>query len=175
MNRKSLHIILCALMCVCVSCREEPDNVFSYAYDDNLVYGKAERSYGEKFKVLWSALNANYALWDYEEDQFGLNWDAVYDTYLPKFQELDSLQEVSDNDLRWLMEDVLSPLHDGHLQVQLYNHKTKHYLSYSPASTRNDSRMKNEGSSSLEVDLSYYNKTDELIVWKEMSTEVTYL
>lgn len=175
MNRKSLHIILCALMCVCVSCREEPDNVFSYAYDDNLVYGKAERSYGEKFKVLWSALNANYALWDYEEDQFGLNWDAVYDTYLPKFQELDSLQEVSDNDLRWLMEDVLSPLHDGHLQVQLYNHKTKHYLSYSPASTRNDSRMKNEGSSSFEVDLSYYNKTDELIVWKEMSTEVTYL
>lgn len=174
MNRNLLHIILCALMCVCVSCREEPDNVLSYAFDDNLAYGKAKNSFGEKFKVLWSALNANYALWDYEEEQYGLNWDAVYDTYLPQFEQLDSAQSVSDAELQWLMEDMLSPLHDGHLQVQMYNHKTKHYLSYSPASTRNEARVKEEDSKNFHADLSYY-RADEIIVSKEMSTKTADL
>lgn len=176
MNRKLFHIILCALICVLVSCREEPDNVFSYAYDDNLVYGKAKNSYGEKFKVLWSALNANYALWDYEEDQFGLNWDAVYDEYLPKFQEMDSLQDgVSDSDLEWILEKVVGPLHDGHLAIQLYNHKTKHFVGYSPSAERNATRLKNEGASSFEVDLQYYRNDSEILVSKEMSTKTSYL
>jgi len=174
MKRHFLYIILSSLLCVFVSCREEPDNVQSYAFNDNLVYGAAKNSYAEKFKVLWSALNANYALWDYEEEQYGLDWDAVYDTYLPKFQQLDSAQSVSDVELQWLMEDLLSPLHDGHLQVQMYNHKTKHYLSYSPASTRNEARVKDEGSQNFHADLSYY-RADEIIVSKEMSTEAADL
>lgn len=170
MKRTFLYIALSALMCVCVSCREEPDNMFSYAYNDNLVYGKARNSYGEKFKVLWSALNANYALWDYEEEQFGLNWDAVYDYYLPKFQELDSAQSVSDYDLQLLLEDVVGKLHDGHLAVQLYNHKTNHFVACAPASLRNASRVKHEGAMTFDVDLNYYRDNSDILVSKEMST-----
>ena len=175
MKRTFLYMALSALMCVLVSCREEPDNLYSYAFKDNLVYGKAKNSYGEKFKVLWSALNANYALWDYEEDEYDLNWDAVYDYYLPKFQELDSAQSVTDNDLQWLLEDVVGRLHDGHLAVQLYNHKTKHYVSCVPSSTRNASRVKEEGAANFDVNLDYYRTSNEIIASKEMSTDLADL
>ena len=69
--------MICAVMvAMCFSSCEESDNVQCYAYNDNLAFSKAKSSYAEKFKALWSALNANYALWDYEEAQ-GLNWDRV--------------------------------------------------------------------------------------------------
>ena len=113
-----------------VSCRKESDTVHNFSYADELVWHKAESSFGEQFKILWEGLNTNYAIWDYEKEQ-GLDWDAVYDKYYPKFTELDTLAKkdtVKDEQLRVLLQEVLDPLHDGHLQVQLYNYKTKNFI-----------------------------------------------
>ena len=69
-------------------------------------------------------LNTNYQLWDYEA-QFGLNWDDVYDKYLPQFEELDrrdrSIDPVPDSTLERLYTEILAPLHDGHLSVEVKN------------------------------------------------------
>ena len=101
-----------------------------------LSFGEAETSYAGKFKVLWNGLNQSYALWDYEKE-LGLDWDAVYDQYLPQFEALDEQEDVTDNQLKELTEQVVCPLHDGHMNVQLKNHKTGKYITVSPSMVRN--------------------------------------
>ena len=89
--RKSIKTAAVALLALLSlqACRKESDMLHNYSYDSLLAFGEADRSFGEKFKVLWEALNSNYALWDYEAEH-GLDWDEVYDTYYPKFVELDT-------------------------------------------------------------------------------------
>ena len=118
------------------SCHEQSDTLVNYAHEDVLAFGEAEKSYAGKFKVLWNGLNQHYALWDYERDH-GLDWDAVYDNYLPQFEALDQQKEVTDDQLKKLATEVISPLHDGHLVVQLKNHKTGKFVAISPSSERN--------------------------------------
>ena len=118
------------------SCHEQSDTLVNYAHEDVLAFGEAEKSYAGKFKVLWNGLNQHYALWDYERDH-GLDWDAVYDNYLPQFETLDQQKEVTDDQLKKLATEVISPLHDGHLVVQLKNHKTGKFVAISPSSERN--------------------------------------
>ena len=65
--------------------------MLNYAYNDQMAFGAAERSYVAKFDVMWHGMNTNYAMWDYEAEQ-GLDWDKVYDIYRPKFAALDSLK-----------------------------------------------------------------------------------
>lgn len=116
------------------SCRKESDKFHNYSYLDDLTWGKAKSSYGEKFKILWEGLNSNYAIWDYEKEH-GLDWDAVYDKYYPKFTELDTLSKtrtVTDKEVLDLLKEVLSPLHDGHIQIQVQNHMTKNIITVRP-------------------------------------------
>ena len=75
-------------MLLATSCREESDSLLSYDHEEQLAFAEAETSYAAKFKVTWNGLNQYYALWDYEKEQ-GLDWDAVYDEYLPQFEALD--------------------------------------------------------------------------------------
>ncbi len=137
MEHKILSIIGAGLLMLALgSCHEQSDTLVNYAHEDVLAFGEAEKSYAGKFKVLWNGLNQHYALWDYERDH-GLDWDAVYDNYLPQFEALDQQKEVTDDQLKKLATEVISPLHDGHLVVQLKNHKTGKFVAISPSSERN--------------------------------------
>ena len=135
MKHKILSIIGAGLLLLTLgACREQSDTLVSYGHQDQLSFGEAENSYAGKFKVLWNGLNQSYALWDYEKE-LGLDWDAVYDQYLPQFEALDEQEDVTDNQLKELTEQVVSPLHDGHMNVKVKNHKTGKYITVSPSIT----------------------------------------
>ena len=145
------------LMLLMASCREESDKLMAYANDDMLVFDKAENSYAEKFKVTWNGLNQYYALWDYEEQQ-GLDWDAVYNEYLPQFEALDKRDEpVGDDELIEMMEKVLLPLHDGHLKVAWKNHATGNNVVFGASYKRIELRDDYKVSKGFVPSLDYYS------------------
>ena len=53
-------------MLMLTGCRQESDNVMSYAFKDAMAFQKADTSFVGEFEVLWNGMNNNYALWDYE-------------------------------------------------------------------------------------------------------------
>ena len=122
--------------------------------------------------MLWNGLNQHYALWDYERDH-GLDWDAVYDKYLPKFEALDQQKEVTDDQLKKLATEVISPLHDGHLVVQLKNHKTGKFVAISPSGERNLQRPEFVAVRNTPPTLKYYaNKANGEIELDEDGTPI---
>ena len=109
------------------SCRDESDTILSYAYDnrDTSNFDEACASFEGQFKAFWTAMNCNYPIWDYEE-KFGMDWDKVYDEYLPKFCALDERarvqhDSVTNEELGNLYRDIIRPLHDGHLEINIKN------------------------------------------------------
>ena len=100
MKHKIFSMIVAGLlMSTAWSCRQESDALMGYDQNENLVFGDAETSFAAKFKVLWNGMNQYYAIWDYEAE-YGLDWDAVYDEYLPQFEALDKRDSVPDDELR---------------------------------------------------------------------------
>ena len=141
MMKNKIKIVGALLLTLAVSaCHKDADTLLNYAYADNLSFNEATESYAGKFRVFWNAMNQNYTLWDYEE-KYGLNWDNVYNEYLPKFEALDQPgTEVTDSALKALMSEVVAPLHDGHMSVEFMNHQTKNPVIVSPGSIRSESR-----------------------------------
>ena len=82
MKNKIMFLGAMLLLVMVTSCREESDAVQNYAFNDGLAFEEAKESYAGKFKVMWKALDQNYGIWDYERS-LGLDWDAVYDEFLP--------------------------------------------------------------------------------------------
>ena len=125
------------------SCRETSDDFISYGQDDKLSFTAADTCFAGQFKALWMALNSNYGIWDYEAEH-GLDWDAVYNTYLPKMEELDKRDEnvnpVTDEELKELYEQILGPLHDGHFMMTIKNLHTGTFIIVNPSELRNASR-----------------------------------
>ena len=145
---KKIGIIL-ALVLATVGCRKESDVILSYGKKDALTFSEASQSFTAQFQALWTGLNCNYGIWDYEM-QHGLDWDAVYREYLPLMEELDQRDEeenpVSDEELEALYTAILSPLHDGHLMVEVKNLDSGNNIAIYPAKLRNASRPDiNEG------------------------------
>ena len=158
MKHKILSIIGAGLLLLTLgACREQSDTLVSYGHQDQLSFGEAENSYAGKFKVLWNGLNQSYALWDYEKE-LGLDWDAVYDQYLPQFEALDEQEDVTDNQLKELTEQVVCPLHDGHMNVKVKNHKTGKYITVSPSMVRNSKRPEFVAVRNTPPTLKYYAK-----------------
>ncbi len=145
--RRYIKIAAVALAALSLlACRKESDPLSNFSYNDALAFGDAENSFGGKFKVLWEGLNSNYAIWDYEAS-FGLDWDEVYETYYPKFVELDTLalkRQITDKELSDLLAQVVAPLHDGHLFVSMKNHSTGGFAEAIPGDLRNDKERKQE-------------------------------
>lgn len=130
------------LLVMAGSCRKESDHLYSYDHQDNLLFAAADTSFAAKFDLMWNAMNQNYAIWDYE-DAMGVDWDAIYEECYPKFQELDSRgkdETVTDDEVKDLLGQCLGPLHDGHFNVRMKNHKTGTQVYYNPAAIRNQSR-----------------------------------
>ena len=107
------------------SCHDEPGmfNYFPKEYFQKGIFDKynAYESYEGQFKAFWEGMDCNYPIWDYEE-KFGLNWDAVYAKYLPKFQELDQRKNtVTNKEVDSLWKEIVSPLHDGHYNLGIHH------------------------------------------------------
>ena len=155
MKHKIFFMIVAGLlMTTAWSCRQESDALMGYDQNENLVFGDAETSFAAKFKVLWNGMNQYYAIWDYEAE-YGLDWDAVYDEYLPQFEALDQRDSVPDDELKALMAKVFDPLHDGHLTFLMKNHTTGSSVGCQPGFDRLTSRDDYEASD-LPVSLQYY-------------------
>ncbi|MBO6169776.1 MAG: hypothetical protein J6O51_07365 [Bacteroidales bacterium] len=129
-----------------ISCRKENDTLHNFSTADLLTWNKATDSFGEKFKALWEGLNSNYAIWDYEKEH-GLDWDAVYDEFYPKFVELDTLaldEQINDETLTKLLKQVVDPLHDGHMAVSMKNHSSGGTVVVCPSDDRNNKEREKE-------------------------------
>ena len=158
--KKNIIMILGAvlLMMEFSSCREESDKLMTYDHLDKMAFSKADTCFAEKFKVLWNGLNQYYALWDYEAE-YGLDWDAVYDEYLPQFEALDKQDTVTDEELKALLAKVCSPLHDGHMAVAFSNHKTgNEEVMYLPGEDRAVKRDDYEIANKYKPSLKYYSQ-----------------
>ena len=146
------------LMTSVSSCREESDRLMTYDHIDAMAFNKADTCFAEKFKILWNGLNQQYALWDYEAE-YGLDWDAVYDEYLPQFEALDKQENVTDEELKALLAKVCSPLHDGHMAVAFSNHKTGNpEVMYIPGGDRVVKRDDYEIATNYMPSLKYYSQ-----------------
>ena len=167
---KNKFMILGALMLTLsvTSCHKDSDVMLSYVYNDDMAFYAANRSYAEKFKVFWKSMNSTYSLWDYEKD-CGLDWDEHYRVMLPKFEGLDTLENVSDDMLKTVMEEMVAPLHDGHMVVYFFNHSTSKYVRASPNLIRNSVRP-DFNLEDFSPNLQPYS--DELQEWKEGDTYV---
>lgn len=109
------------------SCREDSDTVLSYAYNgesDLRNFSDANTSLVGQFEAFWTAMNCNYQIWDYEE-RFGLNWDEVYNKYHKRFEDYDKLYNLENpipNDTLFsIYEEIMMPLHDGHIELTIKN------------------------------------------------------
>ena len=165
------------LLVLVTSCREESDALQNYAFNDGLAFEKARKSFAGKFKVLWKALDQNYGIWDYERSQ-GVDWDAVYDEYLPKYEALDKRDDVTDDELQKLLEATLAPLHDGHFAAQMENHQTGNFVVTVPSNTRTKERDDFEAMKNTTHNLSAYlpaafgGTGNQILDYKEADTHI---
>ncbi len=117
-NRNLLSALCILVMCVNLSCSEnELFELSPNVEESNL-------SYENQFKAIWTAIDLNYPIWDYERDEYGLNWDDIYDEFLPKFREQDSrFKETGDTacwlDVQKLYRSLFQKLHDGHINFKI--------------------------------------------------------
>ena len=143
-KRKHIYVMMAlAIMLAIGSCREQSDHVVSYGQDDYLSFWGSDTCFEGQFKAVWTALNCNYGIWDHEA-KYGLDWDAVYNKYLPKMQELDKRNKetnpVTDDEFKKLYEEIVGPLHDGHFVLEIKSLHTDSIFKIFPSETRNASR-----------------------------------
>ncbi len=159
MRNKIITCVAALLTLLVVSCREDSDFFNDYGQGQRLSFGRATQSYAEEFKVFWNGMNQQYTLWDLEAKN-GLDWDAVYDEFLPQFEALDEKkekeEEVTDDELEELLTKLVSPLHDGHMSVTFKNLATGNNVSVSPSDLRNKSRDDYKAASAFSPDLTAY-------------------
>ena len=169
-----LYTLLGALLLTLsvTSCHDDADTLVNYSFNDNLAFAEAEDSYAGKFRVLWNGLSQYYTLWDYEKAH-GLDWDQVYDTYLPQFEALDEQETVTDAELTKLLKAVVAPLHDGHMYVQMKNHQTGKYVGVSPSEARYVTREDVEASEGFEPELSGYKDNGSFKELQQYDSHVT--
>lgn len=167
MNKKIRFFSYVAItLLLMASCRPTGDNLLSYGQYDMLAYDESGSSHAGNFKALWTAMNENYCIWDYEAEH-GLNWDAVYHEYLPKFEALDDTtrkENPTELELYQLYASFLDSLHDGHLAIEIKMGYMTKPLTFSPGMMR---AMRERGEeyeitgATLTVPDSYLNRSGE--------------
>ena len=170
---KKIMMIMAGLLLTLTGCRQESDNVMSYAFNDAMAFQKADTSFVGEFEVFWNGMNTNYALWDYELEN-GLDWDNVYQKYYPKFAELDEKDTVTDEELGNLLNEIVKPLHDGHLVIKLMNHSTGNYVTASPSHLRVGDEREEEytATENFLPSLKYYQDKGKVLEMRSASTNV---
>ena len=125
-NYRALFFSLCVMLSICCSCREDVDDVPLYRQSDGDIsdFVMSNNSFAEQFKAIWTILDCNYLIWDYEA-KFGVDWNEIYAKYLPVFKEIDAAyaiderNKISTDSLKRIYEEFLLPLHDGHLNITI--------------------------------------------------------
>lgn len=64
------------------------------------------------FEALWTMIDEHYCFFDYKAEEYGLDWNAVYNKYKVRVDE-----SMSDEQLFEVMTDMLSELRDGHVNL----------------------------------------------------------
>ncbi|MGN0906730.1 MAG: S41 family peptidase [Bullifex sp.] len=108
MKKLITFIMISALLLSACSNEFNPKAPFEYA-DDGTWEGI--------FSGFWHGMNENYVFWDVDDT----DWDEVYKTYLPLFQDLgeyDSDDEKNEKAARYFY-DIVTGLSDGHLSVNV--------------------------------------------------------
>ena len=107
---KRFFIILLVFLSA-VSCRFQPELETSVRID----------FWSSLFDYYWNSMNRNYVFWalDSPSDE----WDRVYDTYLPLFEELDAASDAyaEETAFRYFYE-ISQELSDGHYSLKLGEH-----------------------------------------------------
>ena len=93
---KQLLLLLCltALLGSCVDTREHPNT----AHDN--------------FEALWHIIDEHYCFFDYKQQQYGLDWDAVYAKYKERVSN-----KMTESQLFEVCCDMLGELRDGHVNM----------------------------------------------------------
>ena len=163
------------LMLSVTSCRQESDALYSYGQNDYLRFQEADTCYAGEFKLFWNAMNQNYPLWDYERE-FGLDWDAAYDAFLPRFEALDERlendEEITDEEYQSLIEDLVRPFHDSHMMAVFRNHSTGNNITVVPSHLRIVDRDDFKASYYFFSSFSYYWNEGRRSHYRSASTKV---
>ena len=114
---KKIITIAAVITLLFTSCRKEADYMPYIGENGKLAYS----TYTEQFDYLWKVLSTGYVFWDVDTT----DWDAAYERYLPKFQELDAKYEkqgyVPTEELRSLYTGLVGGLRDHHLSFRVRN------------------------------------------------------
>ena len=96
--------------------------------------------------------------------------------FMPRFEALDERrengEEITDEEYRSLIEDLVRPFHEGHMAVQFKNHSTGNYVAAIPSNLRNADREDLNVSSGFTPNLSYYKNDGRLSHYQSASTKV---
>jgi hypothetical protein len=137
---KKLFLALLVTLSV-FGCRPEidlqrPDDYFNMTNPDNT-------SMSTIFEGFWHGMNNNYVFWDVDPT----DWDAVYDTYKPKFEKLGTIDDLyQDSERVTLMRDyfaeMLKDIVDGHYGMQaVFTLPDGNLLSVNPSGERYQKRF----------------------------------
>ncbi|MDN3692514.1 S41 family peptidase [Chryseobacterium tructae] len=82
------------------------------------------KSYADLFRVFWTVMDQQYNYFYEQKRNDGMDWDAVYREYYPKFQALQTFNTGNDKDIienqkiaRQYFTDIIDPIIDRHFAV----------------------------------------------------------
>lgn len=123
MKRASQLILTILLLCT-TACVEED------SFDN---------SYMGNFDALWNIIDQRYCFFAHGEEQYGLDWDEVYNKYHPAVES-----DLTPRELFELMGEMLSELRDGHVNLTseygttfYWDWKLKYPINFSDSIQRN--------------------------------------
>ena len=64
------------------------------------------------FEALWKIVDEHYCFFDYKKEQYGLDWNAIYDKYSRQIAD-----DMTDNQLFEVLGNMLGELKDGHVNM----------------------------------------------------------
>lgn len=89
--------------------------------DDEVYILSTRKSLEKQFDYIWKGLLTSYVFWDIDST----DWDRVWDTYTPKFKELDDRGQqgevIEDKEIRELIESIMATMVDRHLDISMVN------------------------------------------------------
>ena len=117
MKKIYIFAILIVFAASISSCRKKADTIPYIGETNKLAY----TTYSEQFEFIWKNISTGYVFWDIE----GTDWDEIYSTYMPKFQELDARyaagESISIEQINELYSNILRNMKDHHMTVVIVN------------------------------------------------------
>ncbi|MBP5677136.1 MAG: hypothetical protein J6W88_01410 [Bacteroidales bacterium] len=114
--RKNISFVVCMVLLL-AACRKEADYIPYTGENSKLAYS----TYTEQFQYLWKCMSTGYVFWDVDT----VDWDASYDRYLPKFEDIDKKYQdsgfVRTTELEKLYTGLVGKMCDHHMTFMVKN------------------------------------------------------